>query len=137
MKTPKIPDPNAGAPRPRHVSSEQEPRPDNDHPPGPRGPTTIFDQGTAQASEEARTGTLPGADDYTPAQRGQQGADVEVHSDGAQGNRTRDGGSEERDASVPTAGSGNTLGDGMTAGGREGVERRREWQKRVEGDAED
>ncbi|AZG11084.1 hypothetical protein EGT29_26105 [Pigmentiphaga sp. H8] len=93
MKTP--PDPNAGAPRPKHVSSEDAQRPDMDHPPGPEGATTEFDQGTAQASTEARTGTLPGSDDFTPAQRGQQGADVEVRSDGAAGNERRGGKDEE------------------------------------------
>jgi len=126
------PDPNAGAPRPEHVSADDAPRPDMNHRPGPPGATTEFDQGRAQASREARTGTLPGADDFTPAQRGQQGADVEVRSDGAAGNERRDGDSEDRDA--PTAGSGNTLGDGMTAGGAEGVQRRREWLERVEKD---
>ncbi len=133
MKQP--PDPNAGAPRPRHVSSEDAPRPDMDHPPGAPGATTEFDRGTAQASQEARTGTLPGSDDFTPAQRGQQGADVEVRSDGAEGNAKREGDSEERH--VPAAGSGNTLGEGMTAGGTEGVERRREWLERVEKEGED
>jgi len=93
MKTP--PDPNAGAPRPKHVSSEDAPRPDMDHPPGPEGATTEFDQGAAQASTEARTGTLPGSDDFTPAQRGQQGADVEVRSDGAAGSERRSGQDEE------------------------------------------
>ena len=58
------PDPNAKAPRPKHMSDEDEPRPDMDHPPPARhGTATAFDRGTAEADRAARTGTLPGSKD--------------------------------------------------------------------------
>lgn len=68
----KTPDPNAGAPRPRHVSAEDAPRPDMDHPPGTPGAATGFDRGRAQASRDARTGTLPGVDQARTTRGGLQ-----------------------------------------------------------------
>lgn len=63
------PDPNAKAPRPRHISSEDEPRPDMDHPPAaPSGTSTVFDKGTAAADREARRGQVPGTDDFAATQ---------------------------------------------------------------------
>ncbi|HWL27269.1 MAG TPA: hypothetical protein VNQ97_00035 [Burkholderiaceae bacterium] len=59
-----VPDPNAKAPRPAHVSSDDERKPDMDHaPPATPGDKAGFDQGTAQADRIARSGTLPGSDD--------------------------------------------------------------------------
>lgn len=65
-KTMNSPDPNAKAPRPAHVSSEDEPRPDMDHPPS--GTSTAFDRGTAAADDEARRGQVPGPDDFPATQ---------------------------------------------------------------------
>lgn len=61
------PDPNAKAPRPAHISSEDEPRPDMDHPP-PNTTSTGFDRATAAADDEARTGQVPGPDDFPATQ---------------------------------------------------------------------
>jgi hypothetical protein len=58
------PDPNAKAPRPAHVSSDDERKPDMDHAPAAMpGDQTAFDRGTAEADRIARVGTLPGSDD--------------------------------------------------------------------------
>ncbi|PLC51352.1 hypothetical protein CR159_03795 [Pollutimonas subterranea] len=63
----KTPDPNAKAPRPAHISSEDERRPDMDHPP-PSTTSTGFDRATAAADNEARTGQVPGPDDFAATQ---------------------------------------------------------------------
>ena len=60
----KTPDPNAKAPRPKHISAEDELKPDMDHPPISGRPTS-FDRGTAAAEGEAREGGVPGPDNYT------------------------------------------------------------------------
>ncbi|GAA4324339.1 hypothetical protein GCM10023144_05820 [Pigmentiphaga soli] len=60
-----VPDTNAAAPRPRHMSDQEERRPDMDHPPRAGDTETLFDRGTAAEEQEARTGTLPGAEDFT------------------------------------------------------------------------
>ena len=65
------PNPGAKAPRPQHVSSTDERRPDMDHPPAASSETaTGFDQATAVEERDARTGTLPGSDEprVNPAQ---------------------------------------------------------------------
>jgi hypothetical protein len=68
-----VPDPNAKAPRPAHVSSDDERKPDMDHAPAATpGDKASFDRGTAEADRIARTGTLSGSDD-TDQQR--SGAD--------------------------------------------------------------
>jgi len=66
----KTPDPNAQAPRPGHVDDEAPPQPDMDHPPPARpGAATAFDKGTAAADREARSGTVPGPNDFDAQQR--------------------------------------------------------------------
>ncbi len=58
------PDPNDKAPRPSHVTSDEESRPDMDHPPpAPSTTYTVFDRGTAAADDEARSGSLADSDD--------------------------------------------------------------------------
>jgi hypothetical protein len=59
-----VPDPNAKAPRPAHISSDDERKPDMDHAPAATpGDKASFDRGTAEADRIARTGRLPGSDD--------------------------------------------------------------------------
>jgi hypothetical protein len=59
-----VPDPNAKAPRPAHISSDDERKPDMDHAPAATpGDKASFDRGTSEADRIARTGTLPGSDD--------------------------------------------------------------------------
>ncbi|MBO9356252.1 hypothetical protein GG851_19865 [Bordetella petrii] len=65
------PDPNRGAPRPRHVSNEDPRRPDMDHPPSARGgDRPAFDRGTAAADQAARTGGITDEGNFTPADTG-------------------------------------------------------------------
>lgn len=58
-----IPDPNAGAPRPKELSDNGPAIPDIDHPPQIKGDRPAFDTGTAEADHEAREGRVPGPDD--------------------------------------------------------------------------
>lgn len=63
------PDPNAKAPRPKHVSSDDEPRPTMDKPPrASNDKSTAFDRGTAAADEDARAGQRPDQGDYATTQ---------------------------------------------------------------------
>src|SRR5690606_2578640 len=65
----KTPDPHANAPRPKRISSDDEPIPDMDHPPVARSDTpTLFDKGVAAADDQARTGQRPGSDDLPAIQ---------------------------------------------------------------------
>lgn len=63
------PDPNAKAPRPKSVSSDDEPRPDMGNPPAaPRGRSAAFDEGTRAANDQAEQGGVPGPDDFAAIQ---------------------------------------------------------------------
>lgn len=65
------PDPTRGAPRPRHVSDDDPPRPDMDHPPSARGADRpVFDRGTAAADAAARTGGITDEGNFTPPDTG-------------------------------------------------------------------
>jgi hypothetical protein len=66
-----VPDPNAGAPRPKHVSDEDEARPDMDHPPTARPEDQpSYDRGVAAADEAARTGGITNEGNPTPPDPG-------------------------------------------------------------------
>ena len=77
----KTPDPNEKAPRPKHISAEDEARPDMDHPPISGRPTG-FDRGTAAAEREARLGGVPGPDDSTAEREKGRSPDEEQPNDG-------------------------------------------------------
>lgn len=77
------PDPNAKAPRPAHISSDDEARPDMDNPPpAPSTTSTGFDRGAAAADREARIGTVPGPDDFD-AQQVEDPSDDDIPPDAA------------------------------------------------------
>ncbi|MBF6618454.1 MAG: hypothetical protein ITG07_17225 [Candidimonas sp.] len=76
------PDPNAKAPRPKHVSSDDEPRPTMDTPPpASNAKSTAFDRGTAAADEDARSGQLPGRGDHAATQAEGTAESPEVEKD--------------------------------------------------------
>lgn len=106
------PDPNAKAPRPAHVSSDDERKPDMDHaPPATRGDKATFDRGTEQADRIARTGTLPGSDD-SDQDRGGADRSAEARagrrSDAAGANATGRGTGDDDSADNGNADNGKT-----------------------------
>ncbi|MVW78287.1 hypothetical protein [Bordetella sp. 02P26C-1] len=83
---PAHPDPNRGAPRPRHTSDEETARPDMDHPPRAQGgDRPAFDRGTDAADEAARNGGISREGNFTPPDTGRD-------DPGRKGGRTPPGG---------------------------------------------
>jgi hypothetical protein len=108
-----VPDPNAKAPRPAHVSSDDEPKTDMDHaPPAPRGEKPGFDRGTAQADRIARAGTLSGSDD-SDQDRG--GADRAAEARAGLGGDTEQGRETGDTAKRPDAAANDAAKDDSAA----------------------
>lgn len=67
---PSQPDMNAKAPRPKHLSDEDEAKPDIDHPPARKiNDKPSFDRATAAEEQVRAKETVPGADDFIPDER--------------------------------------------------------------------
>lgn len=66
-KSPPTPDVNENAPRPRHLSSDNDDVPTMDSPPcEPTERRTGFDRATEENDQEYRAGLMPGDDDSLP-----------------------------------------------------------------------
>jgi hypothetical protein len=135
------PDTNLNAPHSKKQSDEDERRPDMDTPPPPtRHDAAAFDRGTAAADEEARSGTLPGADDPSPIQ---PTGDRDAYAKASGTKRTNDKSVDPHDVntarngSMSVSGTGKPLGDGLASGAEQGVAERGEFLKDVDQDADE